>query len=285
VGVAYRKHGGTVIARTGGEVIVCAGAIGSPRLMMLSGVGPEAGLKRAGVPLLHHLPGVGQELQDHVLLGGINYEAQDGLPPPRNNAAEATLWWKSDARMAVPDVQAVLIEFPFVTPELADRVPPNCFAIAAGLVRPASRGSVTLVSADPVVPPAIDMNYLAQDADVKALSRAIELCRELGASLAFRPFRKREVIPGDLEPSAMLDFLRLAATTFFHPAGSCRMGIDAGAVVDPELRVHGLDGIRIADASIMPSVTTGNTNAPTVMIAEKAAEMILGGAAGRVPTG
>jgi choline dehydrogenase len=187
--------------------------------------------------------------------------------------------------MAVPDVQAVLIEFPFVTPELADRVPANCFAIAAGLVRPASRGSVTLVSADPVVPPAIDMNYLAQDADVKALSRAIELCRELGASLAFRPFRKREVIPGDLEPSAMLDFLRLAATTFFHPAGSCRMGIDAGAVVDPELRVHGLDGIRIAVASIMPSVTTGNTNAPTVMIAEKAAEMILGGAAGRVPTG
>jgi choline dehydrogenase len=143
-------------------------------------------------------------------------------------------------------------------------------------VRPASRGSIKLRSADPAVPPAIDPNYLAQEADMQALLFAIELCRDLGASAAFRPFRKREVLPGSLDRVRMREFVRASATTFFHPTGSCRMGIDRGAVVDPELRVYGIDGLRVVDASIMPSIPSGNTNAPTIMVAEKAVQLILG---------
>jgi choline dehydrogenase len=275
-GVEYRQNGETRTAYAEVEVIVSAGAIGSPRLLLLSGIGPEEHLKDRGIPVRHHLPGVGEGLQDHILLAGVNYEMKGDLPPLRNNAAESTLWWKSDGRRIGPDVQCVIIEFPFATPELSAGVPANCYAIAPGLVRPASRGRVRLASADPDAAPAIDMNYLAQEADIKALLLALELCRDLGASSAYAPFRKREVLPGKLDQAACIEFVRMSTTTFFHPTSSCRMGNDAGAVVDSELRVHGLSGLRIADASIMPSVTTGNTNAPTVLIAEKAADMILG---------
>jgi choline dehydrogenase len=275
IGVRYRQNGETKTARAG-EVIVASGAIGSPKLLLQSGVGPESQLKEVGVPVVHHLPGVGQDLQDHLLLAGINYEFLGEPPPLRGNGAESTFWWKSDSRMIAPDVQAVLLEFPFVTPELADRVPPNCYAIAPGLVRPASRGTVRLTSSDPSAAPVIDMNYLGVEADRKALALGLDLCRDLGASAAFAPFRKREVMPGALDRAGLDDFIRMSVTTYFHPSSSCRMGIDAGAVVDPELRVHGLAGIRVADASIMPNVTTGNTNAPSVLIGEKAAKMILG---------
>jgi choline dehydrogenase len=274
VGAEYVHGGGLRTARAEREVVLCAGAIGSPRVLLLSGVGLADDLARLGVPVVADLPGVGRNLQDHVLLAGVNYEVRSELPAPRNNGAEATMWWKSDARLIAPDIQSVLLEFPFVTKELEELVPPNSYAIAPGLVRPASRGSVTLTSADPEAPPAIDMNYLGRDADLRTLLRALDICRELGAAPAFNDWRAREAIPGGRDRAAMIEFVRMSATTFFHPAGTCRMGADEGAVVDAQLRVYGVTGLRVADASVMPSVTTGNTNAPTVMIGEKAAEMI-----------
>ena len=177
--------------------------------------------------------------------------------------------------MYSPDIQPVIIEFPFTTPELAGRLPgPNCYAIAPSVVRPASRGSVTLKTRDPGKPPAIDMGYLQRDADLHALLFALDLCRQIGAAKAFDALRKREVMPGKLDRKSMIEFIRQGVTTYFHPSSSCRMGIDAMAVVDPELRVYGVEGLRVADASVMPQVTTGNTNAPSIMIGEKASDMI-----------
>ncbi len=257
------------------EVILCSGVIGSPRILLLSGIGPAEDLEALGIPVAVNLPGVGRNLQDHPLLGGINYECNGPLPELRNNGAESTMWWKSDPRLVCPNIQPVILEFPFATPELADRLPhENCYAIAPSVVHPAARGSVELVSSDPAEPPAIDVNFMACDADIEAMLFAIDLCRDMGASDAFKEVRKREIMPGNLGRSDMIDFIRTATTTYFHPTGTCKMGIDQESVVSPELKVYGLEGLRVADASIMPTVTTGNTNAPSVMIGERVAEMI-----------
>jgi len=232
-------------------------------------------LKRLGIPVVVNLPGVGRNLQDHVLLAGIQYEVKGDLPAPKNNGSESTMWWKSDPTLLCPDIQSVIAEFPFATPELADQVPPNCYTIAPGLVRPASRGYVKLTSSEPNADLEIDMNYLGRDADMKALLCAIDMCRDIGASAAFQEWRKREVMPGKRDKAGMLEFLRMSTSSFFHPTSTCKMGIDDMAVVDPQLRVYGVSGLHVADASIMPTVTTGNTNAPAVLIGEKAAEMML----------
>ena len=277
VGVAYQHEGQSVTVRADREVILCAGVIGSPRVLMLSGIGREDDLRPLGIDVIVPLAGVGQNLQDHPLVGGINYECQGRLPPRRNNGAEATLWWHSQPELPGPDIQPVVLEFPFATPELADRLPSHDgYAIAPSVVRVASRGSVTLASSDPGDAPVIDVNFMACDADINAMLFAIELCREMGASSSFDKLRKREIMPGPLSRAAMIDFIRQATTTYFHPTGTCAMGVAEDSVVDPRLKVYGVDGLRIADASIMPSVTSGNTNAPTVMIGEKVAEMILG---------
>lgn len=274
-GVAFRHDGATRQAHAAREVILCAGVIGTPRILLLSGIGPEDDLRRLGIPVAANLGGVGSNLQDHVLLGGLVYECRGALPPPRNNGAESTLWWKSDRRLAGPDIQPVFIEFAFATPELGPRLPHDqCYTICPSVVRPASRGRVTLASADPAAAPIIDVNYLSRDADVTAMLAAVELCREMGAAEAFTPFRAREVMPGPLGRTEMVEFIRTAASTYFHPTSTCRMGQTAACVVDPELRVHGIDGLRVADASIMPGVTSGNTNAPSIMIGEKLAELV-----------
>jgi choline dehydrogenase len=274
-GVEFTRAGARERVIADREVIVCAGAIGSPRLLLLSGLGPAGDLTHLGIPVVVDLPGVGRNLQDHILLAGLNYEVNGELPAPSNNAAESTIWWKSDSRLIGPDLQPVIIEFPFASAELASQVPPNCYAIAPGLVRPASRGRVTLTSADSSVAPAIDMNYLACDADLRALLICLDLCLEIGAATAFAPYRKREVLPNTRDKAKLIEFVRSSAFTFFHPASTCKMGIDEMAVVDPRLRVHGVTGLRIADASIMPTVTTGNTNAPSVMIGEKLAQILI----------
>ena len=260
------------------EVIVCAGAIGSPVLLLRSGIGPTADLAAVEISTTVDLQGVGKNLQDHPLVYGINYECIGDLPAPRNNGAESTFWWKSRPNLASPDIQPVIIEFPLVTPELLERyeVPPNSYAIATSVVRPASRGTVKLASKDPADDPLIDFDYLSADADLEAMLVAIDMCREMGESDAFKDLRKREIMPGNLDRAEMIEFVRLGTSTYFHPTSSCKMGVDDEAVVDPELRVHGVEGLRVADASIMPFVTTGNTNAPSIMIGEKAAEMIAG---------
>lgn len=273
-GVEYATNGAVARVRAAREVVVCAGAIGSPQLLLLSGIGPAADLRRLGLPVVVDLPGVGLNLQDHPLVGGVAYEAKGDLPPLVNNGAETTLWWKSSASRLVPDTQPVLIEFPFATPELAHHLTPNSYVLAPSVVRPVSRGSVTLTSTDPTVHPRIDINYLESSADVDALVAAIELCREMGAAKAFDAYRKRELMPGALGRAAMEEFVRNGATTYFHPAGSCKMGPDALAVVDSMLRVHGVQRLRVADASIMPTITSGNTNAPSIMIGERAASLL-----------
>jgi len=275
-GVEYAHDGRLETAVADREVILCAGAIGSPRLLMLSGIGPSEDLVPLGIPTVTNLPGVGRNLQDHVLVAGLVYEVKGAPPPPRNNGGESTLWWRSDWRLLGPDLQTVLFEFPLVSAELAGQVPPDCYTIAPALVRPASRGRVCLTASSPAAPLAIDMNYLECESDVVALLVAIDLCREIGASTALRRVCKHEVLPGPRDRAAMREFVRQSASTSFNLAGTCRMGVDAMAVVDPELRVFGITGLRVADASIMPDVTTGNTNAPSVLIGEKAAALVMG---------
>jgi choline dehydrogenase len=279
-GVEYRRDGEVKRAVAASEVILSAGVIGSPRILLLSGVGSEDDLKALNIPVAMHLPGVGRNLQDHALLAGLVYESRGSLPPLGNNGAESTLWWKSDPRLVVPDIQPVFLEFPLASPELASRLPHDqCYTISPSVVRPASRGTVTLASSDPTAAPLIDVNFLSQDADVRAMLEAVDLCREIGASDAFGPFRAREIMPGPLGQSEMVEFIRNSVSTYFHPTGTCRMGHAPMCVVDHELRVHGLGGLRVADASIMPNVTSGNTNAPCVMIGERAAELIRPGEA------
>lgn len=276
VGVEYFYENELRTAQASCEVILCAGVIGSVRALLLSGIGPSEDLKRLGINVVVDLKGVGQNLQDHPLLAGINYECKGKLPDPKNNGAESTLWWRSRSGLIGPDIQPVILEFPFASPEHAAELPSeNCYAIAPSVVRVASRGSISLVSSDPGVAPVIDVNFMSRDADIQAMLSAIELCRELGGSEAFSEFRKREVMPGNLGRKEMIEFIRQGVTTYFHPTSTCKMGIDSDSVVDPRLCVYGIENLRIADASVMPTVTTGNTNAPTILIGEKAAEMIL----------
>ena len=275
VGVEYRRDGKVHSAMVTKEVILSAGVIGSPRILLLSGIGPSQQLKSLGIPVVLDLPGVGENLQDHPLLAGIVYECRGDLPPTRNNGAESTLWWKSDSRLLGPDLQPVFIEFPLATPELAARLPhERCYTISPSVVRPESRGTVRIVSSNPEIAPEIDVNFMSRDADVRKMLVAIELCREIGASSAFDSFRAREVMPGPLSQHEMINFIRNSVSTYFHPTSTCAMGHTELSVVDHELKVHGVDGLRIADASIMPTVTSGNTNAPSVMIGEKAAILI-----------
>ena len=275
LGVEYYHDGALKTVRADHEVILSAGVIGSPRALLLSGIGPAEDLQKLGIDVHVDLCGVGQNLQDHPLVAGINYECKTSLPEPRNNGTESTMWWRSRPGRIGPDIQPVILEFPFATPQHADKLPSeNCYAIAPSVVRVASRGSVSLASADPAAAPIIDVNYMSCDADINAMLVAMDLCREMGASDAFAELRKREVMPGKLGRGEMIEFIRQGATTYFHPTSTCKMGIDRQAVVDPQLRVYGVEGLRVADASVMPSVTSGNTNAPTIMIAEKAAEIL-----------
>ncbi|MFJ3314012.1 GMC family oxidoreductase [Herbaspirillum huttiense] len=257
------------------EVILSAGALNSPKLLMLSGIGDETMLRRAGVPVRHALAGVGRNFMDHILLGGCLWE-YNTPEAPRNNLAECTFFWKSDSKLASPDLQPFQIEIPFTSEATAKQyqVPQAAWSIAPGLVQPKSRGHLELQSADPHDRLKIHANFLSDPADVKALVRAVELCREIGNQAELRAYAKREVMPGPLSPKQMESFVRDAALTYWHETGTCKMGRDQMAVVDSQLRVYGIDGLRVADGSIMPRVTTGNTMAPCMIIGERMAEIL-----------
>ena len=262
------------------RVVLAAGAINTPRILMLSGIGRSQDLMPLGIAMRHDLQGVGQNFQDHILTAGCVWEYPDGAAmEPRNNASEACCFWKSDASLDTPDLQPTQIEIPFVSEVTGKQydVPAAAWSIAPGLVKPKSRGSVQLISADPRAGMRIDAAFLREEADRVALLRAVELCREIGNSEAFRPYAKREVMPGPLDKAAMMDFARNAAGTFFHESCTCKMGRDEMSVVDARLSVHGIEGLSIADASVMPRITTGNTMAPTVIIGERMADILIGG--------
>jgi choline dehydrogenase len=272
VGVEYARLGEIHTARATAEVIVSSGAVDSPKLLMLSGVGPADHLAQVGVTPIHDLQGVGGNLHDHPLCGVV-YEATQPIPPGETNHAEVSMLWRSSDSLAGPDMQLMFIHVPFHPPTLAS--PPNSFTFGVATV-PDSRGTIRLASADPAVAPLIDPNYLGTESDMRRMLDGIAVARELAATSAFDAWRAREVLPGpDVSDEAGLRaFLARGTGTYYHPVGSCAMGTDDQAVVGPDLRVHGLDGLRVVDASVMPRLVCVNTNAATIMIAEKAVEMI-----------
>lgn len=273
-GVTYLHNGEPHTVNAGSEVVLSAGAIDSPRLLMLSGVGPAADLSALGIDALTDLP-VGVGLQDHILGAGCNYEASEPVDLGVYNFSEVYMWERSDSSLPAPDMIALYVNVPFTsTGHKAEFT--NGYSILSGVARPYSRGSVKLASSDPTVAPVVDPNYLAEEQDWKAYRAATELCREIGANKAYDIHRKAEVLPGegDMSEEQWRDFLAKSVNTYFHPTSTCRMGVGDEAVVDPQLKVHGIDNLRVADASVMPSITTSNTNAPSMMIGWKCGEMI-----------
>jgi choline dehydrogenase len=255
------------------EVVLSLGAMQTPKVLMHSGIGDQAELGRVGIPVVQHLPGVGQNLQDHVSFG-CTWEYNEPIAP-RNGGSEASLYWKSRPELEAPDFLFCQVEFPVPSERTAALgVPEHGWTMFAGLAQPQSRGRLRLRSADPLAPLDIDANMLSDPADRLAAARCIELCRELGNSEAFRPFVKREAMPGNLKGEAMNDYIRDAAVTYWHQTCTAKMGRDAMSVVDGSLKVYGIDGLRIADGSIMPRIATGNTQAPCAVIGERAADMI-----------
>ncbi len=276
-GVTFEKDGQVHSVSAGNRVVLSAGAINTPKLLMVSGIGPAAHLQDVGVEVRHDLPGVGQNFQDHILAAGCVWEYNTPLPPA-NSAAEATFFWKSNASLDTPDLQPFQIEVPYVSEVHSSyyQIPAGSWTIAPGVVRPQSRGEVTLTSDSPLAPVRIDGGFLREEADLNALMRCIELCREIGNSSPLAPFVKREVIPGKpLAGDYLRDFARNAAGTYFHESCTCKMGRDDMSVVDGNLSVYGVENLSIADASVMPRVSTGNTMASTVVIGERMADILI----------
>lgn len=280
VGVRFTRGGAEAEERCRAEVIVCAGAIGSPHLLLLSGVGPAEQLRRFGFPVVADLPGVGENFHNHVLTG-VMREANKPVPPGRQNLSEAALFLKSRPGNPGPDLQLAFVHVPFdVTVGTRH---PNSVSILPGVVQPVSRGWVRLASGDPLSPPALNPNYLDAREDVDRLIAGVRLARRIFATRAFADWVGPELLPGpgvgDAD-AALEAFVRDHADSYHHQAGSCKMGTDPMAVVDPQLRVRGVDGLRVADASVMPAVTSGNCHAAILAIAERLADFLKAGRRG-----
>jgi choline dehydrogenase len=273
-GVEYLRGGAVLTAAAAEEVVLCSGAIGTPHLLMISGIGPADELGAAGISALADLPGVGRNLHDHTLLAGIRYRA--GRPLSRIERGGATLLAKADGGDHGPDLHLGAMDFDY---HFAWQPPvPDGFSMVVGGMRPRSRGTVRLASADPDAPPLIDPRYLTEPEDVDQLITGIEIVDRIVATGVF------DELGGESETTAILrrdragveQAVRDSLGTYMHPVGTCRMGVDADAVVDHELRVNGVRGLRVADASVMPVIVSCNTNAACVMIGEKAADLIRG---------
>jgi choline dehydrogenase len=297
-GVAFRTREGEITVRARREVLLAAGAIGSPQVLQLSGIGPAGVLKSAGLEVAHDLPGVGENLQDHFQ---VRFVYECSLPASLNDVWHSRwLQFRTGleylfARRGIltigagvvgafarsrPGLDAPDIQFHFL-PLSADR-PGQALHTFSGVtssvcqLRPESRGVISITSPDPSAPPRIIANYLAAETDRQVLLAGMQLARRIAAQNDFARYVKREFVPGpEVETEEdLLAYAKAKGTTIFHPCGTCKMGRDARAVVDERLRVHGIAGLRVVDASIMPTMTSGNTNAPTIMIAEKASDMI-----------
>jgi choline dehydrogenase len=281
IGVRLMTAEGERSIRAARETILTAGSIHSAHLLMLSGIGDADELKKLGIAPIVHLPGVGQNLQDHVLVSGVIYKYRGKMPdrPAGSNAVEAEVFMSTGLSDHPVDIKLVLEQLPRLTPEGSARFgepPTEGFTIAPALVQPTSRGQVRLVSADWRQAPTIEPNYLGTAHDLAAIVRAIEAARDLGRQSALDGVREAEVVPGPNANSRrdLEDLARAGTASFGHPVGTAKIGTDADAVVDSELRVRGLRGLRVADASVMPSIVSAPTNAPTIMIGGRAARMI-----------
>lgn len=296
VAVTYEQGGKTVSERAKREIVLCAGAIGSPQILMLSGVGPAQALSPLDIPIVADLPGVGQNLQDH-LSTGITYHCRQpvslasaeslgnlaryllfGRGPLTSNIGEALGFVRTRDGLDAPDIELIFAPAFFMEHGAAN---PSGHGLTIGviLLRPESVGALTLQSNDPRAHPAIRPNYLAAPNDVATLIAGIRFARRLAAAPPFDPYRGDEVWPGaEAQSDAQLEeFMRARAETLYHPVGTCKMGADTLAVVDERLRVRGLEGLRVADASIIPTIIGGHTNAAAIMIGEKAADLVTAG--------
>ena len=295
-GVLVAGHAGTQQVDALREVVLSAGVFGSPQLLMLSGVGEREELVRHGIALQHELPGVGANLADHIDLALV-YRSSDpslmgitlrtalraipgyfqwrrsGTGLLTTNFAEAGAFLRTRSSLARPDVQ-----LHFVNGLVDDHARRLHYGYGitchVAVLRPASRGSVGLQSADPRDPPRIDPNFLAADADLETLLAGVRIAREIMGGKPLDRHRGAEIFPSGSSDGELIDGIRRRADTLYHPVGTCRMGHDEMAVVDPSLRIRGLEGLSVVDASVMPALVGGNTNAPTIMIAEKAAERL-----------
>jgi choline dehydrogenase len=279
VGVEFTHEGCLRTAHATCEVVLSLGAINTPKVLMLSGIGDQAQLRRHNIVCVQHLPGVGRNFQDHILVAGCVWEYRQP-EAPRNNSAEFTFFCKSDPALPTPDLQPVLEECAFGSEVTRPRFdlpvdPAHAWTLAPGLVRPQSRGHLELTGDQPEDRVAIYANFLSEPQDVRALLTAVELCRDIGNASALKPFARRELMPGPLGRRELERWLREAAGTYFHQTCTAKMGRDAMSVVDGSLRVYGIERLRIADGSVMPDITTGNTMAPCVMIGERAADLLL----------
>lgn len=274
-GVEWIRDGAVESARAAAEVVLCAGALESPKLLLLSGIGPHDEVRAHGIPLRLDLPGVGKNFHNHVLTGVIR-ECVQPVPPGKQNLSEAALFCTSAPGWPAPDLQLAFVHVPFDI--VVGQGHPNSVSILPGVVRPLSRGWIRLASANPLDPPVVNPNYLAVRSDLERLAQAVELARDLFATAAFAAWVGPELMPGpDVRThDEVVAFCRRSAASYHHQAGSCKMGLDDLAVVDPELRVVGVDGLRVADASIMPAVPSGNCNAGIVMVAERCADLLAG---------
>ncbi|SDB70005.1 GMC family oxidoreductase [Belnapia rosea] len=298
VGVRFRRHGTDLTIRASQEVILCGGAIASPHLLLLSGIGPAEHLQEMGLPVVHDLPSVGTNLQDHFqarlayrvnkpvsmntrtqsLWGQFLMGAEFALRrtgPLTVSAGTAGLFARVLPGSATPDVQYHFL--PFSTSKTMTELHPfPGMTISACQLRPESRGTITLASPDPAAKARIQANYLSTETDRRCMIEGIKLGRRLAQTRALGQWVEEEIVPGAAAASdeEILAFVRQTGNTIYHPSGTCRMGGDPASVVDPELRVRGIEGLRVADASIMPTVVSGNTNAPAIMIGEKCADMV-----------
>ncbi len=282
VGVDGFENGAPRSIEASREVILSAGAIGSPELLLRSGIGPADELRALGLEVRVDAPGVGRNLHDHLVVPVI-VDSPRPVPPalPGQIQMHSQLFWHSRGGLVAPDIQPLFFHVPVYDDWMEG--PADAYTFYAGLIRPASRGTLRLRSAEPGVAPELDPRILTCASDLEALVDSIELCREIIAQRALAHWTAQERYPG---PGArareeLRDWVRRTAVTYHHQVGTCRMGLDDGAVVDPQLRVNGVEGLRVADASVMPFVTSGNTAAATMMIGEKAAELIAQSPAGR----
>jgi choline dehydrogenase len=300
VGVTYLRHGQAETAHANAEVILCGGAINSPQLLMLSGVGPADHLIEMGIDVLADSPGVGGNLSDHPVLpviwstprvkglwersgnaGALRWQLTH-RGPLTSNVAESGGFAHSQPGLPAPDLQLHVLPAPFKNQGLADPTQ-RAMSVLVGLVDVASRGRIRLQSADPRHRPAIDPGYLSDPKDARALAAGLKMAREFVTAKPMAAICKSEIAPGAhvRSDAELLHYVRTSVGTLYHPVGTCAMGGDRSwnSVLDPELRVRGVTGLRVVDASVMPSVPRGNTNAPAIAIAERAADLI----AGRAP--
>src|ERR1041385_4122320 len=297
-GVAFCQNGADRQLLAAREVIVCGGAVNSPHLLQISGIGPGSHLATIGVPVVHDLPGVGANLNDHYVVR-ISHRVQDAVSinqlarGPRlareivrwatvGNGAltfgvtSAMVFCRSREGLASPDLQLLFTPASYAQGVFRQLEREPGMTVAVCPVRPESRGTIMAQSPDPLRYPAIRPNYLSAPNDLRVLIAVVAHTRKIFAQPAMAPYSVAETVPGTrvATDDEFGEFARNAGTNVFHPVGTCKMGTDAMAVVDPRLKVHGIAGLRVADASVMPCVTTGNTNAPTIMIGEKGAQLI-----------